>query len=427
MRSQAASGSHALRSAVAVGGVLLIGYIAAGVADVFAVSGVVAELGESPLLAVWSFDAVVTMAFAAFAASAIGGISPARLVDVLFLLAAIVNGVLALAFALHLPDAPLLFVLAAVDKLEMNVIYFSAWALARELLNVDETVTYYGRINAMTLLGTVAGTGAAGLAIRQGFSPAWVLGLVACSFAGGRVALSRMLGAIGPRPGGDDEAAPQQRTGLRASLAMMRRSPLLRRLAVLGVMNGVGYTVLSLEVIRRIAAAETGGAVHTRFAMVYAALRIGEPLTYTLIEVTVAAPLIRRFPVARLFLGTPIVVLIAMVAMWSFSSPLLALCAACALQAAFGIEQPSRAALIAGLPVEVRAGVGVITDGSFYQIGYLAGCAGLGLLVIVGHLTHVPESLLVSGRLFIGALAAILAIASLTRLGATASEFSLHR
>jgi hypothetical protein len=396
-----------LAAALLVGGTLFFAYAAAAVADVYAVSGVVMGMGQAPLLLIWSFDALLTIAFAGMAGAAVGRISPTRLLPASLLWTGAVYAALAAGFFVGLPRQPLLLGLAAVDKLQMNVVYFAAWAVARDLLDVEQTVTYYGRINAMTLLGSLAGSAAAGLAVRGGVPPGWTLALLAVLFLGGSVLLGHALTpfraahAVGP-------AAPH--AGLRASLAHLRASPALRRLATLGLLNGVGYTVLAWEVIRRLAAHGAGGAgALGRFALVFAALRIAEPLAYSLVEVTLAAPLIRRVPLVRLFLATPAVVGAAMLLVARWPSPLVALGAACALQAAFGLETPARAALIAGLPPSLRAGVGVISDGTFYQLGYLTGSAGLGLILLAGASRGT--------ELALGGLAAALAIALLARAG----------
>ena len=69
-------------------------------------------------------------------------------------------------------DKTTLVALGIIDKLQVNVVYFAAWAYARELFDVDETVRYYGAINAMSFFGSLAGTAIGGANLKSGLGPA---------------------------------------------------------------------------------------------------------------------------------------------------------------------------------------------------------------------------------------------------------------
>ena len=104
-----------------------------------------------------------------------------------------------------------------------------------------------------------------------------------------------------------------QRTGVdvRAALAYIVRSPIFLCIALLGIANGCGYTILEYEVIRRLAAKTAGQADPLGgFGLLFAALRVAQPLIYSVVELTITSRLLRRVRVSRVFFSAPTAVTI---------------------------------------------------------------------------------------------------------------------
>jgi hypothetical protein len=370
--------SHGRLRAFVIGLLLLTSYAAASVADLYAVSGLVVFVGQASLLALWAIEAALALAFAMAMASVMRLVAPRRLLMWTWLAAASAYAVLGVAFLLGARGGTTLVILGIVDKLQVNVVYFAAWAYARELFDVDQTVRYYGAINAMSFAGSLAGTAVGGANLKSGLGPAPAMFGVALLFVVGALALGPLLRLAARTPGEGAAATtePERPVDVGAALRYIVGSPVFLCLALLGIANGCGYTILEYEVIRRIAARTAGEADPLGgFGFLFAGLRVAQPLIYSLVELTITSRLLRRVRVSRVFFSAPTAVTIGVALLLWKSSALLALAASCALQAAFAMETQAVSGIVAGLTPELRATVGVVATSIFYPIGYIVGSA----------------------------------------------------
>jgi hypothetical protein len=367
-----------------IGLLLVTSNAAASVADLYAVSNLVVFVGEKSLLGLWIIEALLALAFAMAMASVMRHIAPRRLLIFTWLGAAAAYAILGLVFLLGPRGSRTLVVLGIVDKLQVNVVYFAAWAYARELFNVDETVRYYGAINAMSFFGSLAGTAVGGANLKSGLGPAPAMFGVAALFVLGAIALGPLLRLAARTPGEGPGAGAQQPASngelrpvhLRAALGYIVRSPIFLCLALLGIANGCGYTILEYEVIRRLAAKTSGQADPLGgFGLLFAGLRVAQPLIYSVVELTITSRLLRRVRVSRVFFSAPTAVTVSIALLWYAPSAVLALAGSCALQAAFAVETQAISGIVAGLSPDLRATVGVVATSIFYPLGYIAGSA----------------------------------------------------
>lgn len=412
-----------------VGVSLLLAHASSSVAEVYAVSGIVTWLGRQKLLVLWGFEAALSVSFAAAAAALLGRVSPRRVLLAAVAVCGVTFSILSTLFLLRWSPGPLVALLAVVDRLQMNVVYYASWALARELFDAEETVRWFGPINAATLLGSLAGTATAGLAARRGWTPGAIMAALAVSFWAGRVALGSLLRGLDEHRAASQEEEPETpKVRLRDALAHLRSTPVLRNMAALSLCNGVGYTVLAYEVLRRLAddAATTAHALG-RFALLFAALRIAEPVVYTVVEAFLASPLIHRAKVTTVFSMPPLVLLTMHPALWAMPVPLLAVAASCALQGAFAMDEPLRAGFVASQPQELRVALGAINDGTFYQAGYITGVLLLATVALVGMVAHLSPATLRVAELALGSGAGVVGLLAVRRLGRMGAALRLRR
>lgn len=404
-----------------IGLLLITSNAAASVADIYAVSSLVVVVGQRSLLGLWIIEALLALTFAMVMASVMRHVAPRRLLLATWLLAAAAYAVLGVVFLLGPRGGTTLVVLGIIDKLQVNVVYFAAWAYARELFNVDETVRYYGAINAMSFFGSLAGTAVGGANLKSGLGPAPAMFGVAVLFVLGAIALGPLLKLAARTPGEGAAAStteapePELRAvQLRAALGYIVRSPIFLCLALLGIANGCGYTVLEYEVIRRLAARTAGQADPLGgFGLLFAGLRVAQPLIYSMVELTITSRLLRRVRVSRVFFSAPTAVTLSLALLGYAPSALLALAGSCLLQAAFAVETQSVSGIVAGLAPDLRATVGVVATSIFYPIGYITGSA----LLWVGE--RLGGDLMRPTQLGVGLTAGLVALATAIRLNRT--------
>lgn len=388
-----------------VGPALFVAHVGAAVGDVIGTSGLVATQGPAALLALWLFDAFLTLVAAGAVAQVVDRVDR----SVLLRGAALACAALAIVYAVLVggdhPRPAAFFVVAVGERLQQGVLYYAGWALARDAFGAD--VRRLAQVRVLTTVGQLSGAALAGAVASLGVSRAFLfvpLGvtflvvervvahgaktgrLVALpvgssmpppampAFASLRPATLQQMQAAAEETPPDDEPR-----GLRHALGQARRSRHVRLLLALGLLNGVGYTVLAYELARLLGVEAAQGVQGLEVR--YGVLRALEPAAYALAELFVAPFCIKRAGIVPVLALTPAVLLGALAWLWAVPLASIGIVGSTVLQASFGVEAPALSAAIATLPARVRGRIGVLLDATPYTFGYIAAIVVLGALL----------------------------------------------
>jgi len=387
-----------------VGSVLFVGHFGAAVGDVVGTSGLVATGGPSSLLGLWLLDAVVALVAAGLVATVVDRLDRTLLTRRIVLVYAVTALIYAALLGFGKPGPTTFIVVAVGERLQNCVVYYTAWSLARDAFGTN--VTHLARLRVVSTLGQLAGASAAGATAAAGISRVALFLPLAVAF----VVVERILaagqrrGALEPQqaagassipppapafaslrptvaPPGDGPLAPPRFKSLRRLLTYVRESRNVRNLLLLGIFNGVGYSVLAF-VLARVLDAEGGRSVDALQTQ-YGLLRALEPLAYASTELLLAPLIVRRLGAMRVMGFTPFVLLAAVGSLFAFPRGGVGIAGSAALQASFAVEAPALSSTIASLPARIRGRVGVLLDSTPYSLGYIIAVAMLGLFLVL--------------------------------------------
>jgi hypothetical protein len=388
-----------------VGSTLFVTHFGAAIGDVVGTSGLVASGGPAAVLGLWVIDACIALSAAGVVASFVDRVDRAVLARRVLIVFA---GTALLFAVLVRGERPPWFAFAAVlcvERFQNAILYYVAWSLARDAFGSD--VTRLARLRVLSTLGQFTGAGAASLAARHDLSRATlfvplammfllvnvVLGmgtkrvqLQGVSVRTGNSSIPPPVAFASLRPfGGSDEALAAPQSVVRRWISFLRASRQVRGLGLLGLLNGVGYTILAFEVMRLMSIADEGNADHLQ--QQFGLLRAVEPIAYVVAELFLAPRLAKRLGVMRVMGFTPFVLLFSVSGLIGFPTVLVGTLGSAFLQAGFGIEAPALSSTIASLPARIRGSIGVLLDSTPYTVGYVFGSALLGGVLLLQHVT----------------------------------------
>ena len=375
----------ARKRAIAIAAVLTCSALMQELAGIIGTSGVVSDAGVDPLLGLWVFDAVVAVV-CALGLGLIIDRSPRRRLAIALL------GVFGLAYvgiwairAYGVAPATCYAVLYSVNSIESRLVPLTVWALARDMMTDDEAITWFGPINSLSYVGSFIG---GAFAIWAGLShiaadPMIAIGglsLVGAALALRRVRALRHVSLADPEPTPDDPAEVSQHTD--SPLRYLLHSPVLRGVSLLLLTNGIAETAVAHHVIQAMY-----GKTNIWSAGEMADLQApyGE---YRMLICAVAATagsvlpayLVRRLGFERVFIVTPVSLLIALGAVAIWPGEIMAIGVSTFLVVAGAVESPAVSAYLVRTPAHLRGRVAALVEGSTYSVGYIVGSLAILLL-----------------------------------------------
>jgi hypothetical protein len=410
------------RSLLAIAVVFATGF-AGSLLDVVSTSGILATEGRGPLLALWTFDALIALLAAGAVVNFIDRFDRLQLVQRIawiYVASSLTFATLLRSFA----SAGWPFVVAAVGERMINVVvYAAAWALTRDVCGSDPWALSRARLAASVgiLLGavTAAATGA------YHVQPYALFGAVAAIFLFVALVLSRAAARARSAPAPDERAevavsivppfrafqslrpsvpveSASPRTGVRRAMADLRDSRGVRLVALIGALNGVAFTALAYE-LAMLVGDGVAGDVQAR----YGTLRTFEFFAHTFGDMVLAPLAIRRWGFAPAMGLTPTVLVLGLGLLFRFRSLALGMAASSLLQFAFSFEAIAVATAVATAPRSTRGRVGVMLDTTPYQFGYIAASATLAALLLAERL-GIPSQSCRRAGLAVGLAAAVI-------------------
>ncbi len=344
---------------------LVVSAAVQGIADVLSTVALVTSAGYRGVIALWAVDAAIALTGITLLAPWLQRIRPRRLAMALL---AGFGAALALIWAATRGGqaAPGWWMaVGIVNTLQSNLVVLAAWTLARDTFAENQAIRLFGPLNGLAYVGTLVGTGWAALAAGSS-ETAWLL--PACAGMLGAAALilpwlSHPVLHVAP-------SQPQQ------SVANLWRHPVVRWLGMLELGNGVTWTVMSLAVVA-VLQLEPGGSDALQRS--YGELKFFGPLLQSLMQISLAGPLLRRIGYGRVLLSTPVALLLGLLGLALYPGLLAVWLATALLQVAYGAEGAASQATLMKAPESLRAAAGAWVTGQLPQLGYLIGCAGLAL------------------------------------------------
>lgn len=417
-----------------VGSVLFVEHFGGALGDVVGTSGLLATEGSRSLLGMWLLDAIIALGAAGILSTLLDRVDRTRLVRRIVLGSAGLAVLYAALLGFGPPSAAAFLIIAVGQRVQNCVIYYAAWALARDAFG--DSVTALARLRVIATAGQLAGALVAaalgGLGVPQAalfVSVAALFFVVERILARGHavraIESARTHGAVVSLPPSqpafaslrptepphfEESVAPPRAAGLRRVLAYLKESRQVRSLMLLGISNGVGYSVLAF-VLARVFDASHGDidALQTK----YGVLRALEPLAYAATELVVAPFVIKRAGVARAMAATPVVLLLGVAALLAWPTAVVGIAASSALQASFAVEAPALSSAIGSLPARLRARIGVLLDSTPYTVGYIVAVGILGASLVIEHalaLTPLAARALTCGVGIVTSVAGVFAI-----------------
>lgn len=346
-----------------------------GICDVLATSGV----GERGVVYMWAVDAGIALLGIGALARGVDSVDRRRLGITLL-------GIFAACYlfvwtrTLHSAQPAFWWgALGVVDTLQSNLVVLLAWALARDLFNELEAIRLFGLLGGVAYIGTLAGTGLAGFVARRTF-----FGLAATDALLPLCAILALITALvvawlvpphhqakPPEPEADSPLTLHSVLDGQ-TLRYLWEEPTLRWLSALQVGNAASWTMMSLAVLFALRA---GGSDNADLQQAYSHVRIVGPLAHAMVQAAISGWLLRRLGYGRLFLLTPLVLLLNLVLLGLAPGLAAAWTASLLIQFAFGAEGAAAHALLVRTPAHMRGRVGTFVMGTLPQIGYLGGCA----------------------------------------------------
>lgn len=361
------------RRAIAIAAVLTCSALMQEVAGIIGTSGVVADAGIDPLLGLWVLDAIIAVV-CALGLGLIIDRSPRRRLAIgllgVFGMAYIATWGMRLA---GVSPATSYGVLYSINSVESRLVPLTVWALARDMMSDEEAITWFGPINSISYAGSFIG-GAfatwAGLA-HVAPDPLMAVGGVCLLLAAvmlRRVRALRHVSLADPDPTPEDPSEPQHHTD--SPLSYLLHSPLLRGVSLLLLTNGIAETAVAHHVIQSM----SGSAKEMADLQApYGEYRLMICLVAATAGSVLPAYLVRRLGFQRVFVVTPISLLMALAAVAIWPGEIVAICVSIFLVVAGAVESPAVSAYLVRTPAHLRGRVAALVEGSTYSVGYVVG------------------------------------------------------
>jgi AAA family ATP:ADP antiporter len=152
-----------------------------------------------------------------------------------------------------------------------TLVLTSFWTLLGDVFSITQAKRLYRLVGAGSVLGAIAGSGAAGLVART-LAPRWLVLFAAAGFALSAAA-SLFLRATAPATP-DARRASAGSDGLRASAALVRENPYARRVAVFMLVSACALTLADFIFKRAVVQAFPAEKLGSVFATIYFGLNV---------------------------------------------------------------------------------------------------------------------------------------------------------
>lgn len=368
------------RRAIAIAAVLTCSALMQEVAGIIGTSGVVSDAGVDPLLGLWIFDAMIAVVCALGLGLIIDRAPRRRLA--IGLLGVFGIGYIA-TWGMRLAGvspATSYGVLYSLNSVESRLVPLTVWTLARDMMSDEEAITWFGPINSISYVGSLIGGGFATWAGFAHIAPDPLMAIGGASLLLAAVLLRRVralrhVSLADPAPSPEDPAEPAHHTD--SPLSYLLHSPVLRGVSLLLLTNGIAETAVAHHVIQAMS--------HAAKDMADLQAPYGQ---YRLLICAVAATagsvlpayLVRRLGFERVFIVTPVSLLLALAAVAIWPGEIVAIAVSTFLVVAGAVESPAVSAYLVRTPAHLRGRVGAIVEGSTYSVGYIFGAAMIWLL-----------------------------------------------
>ena len=382
------------RRALAIAAVLTCSALMQELAGIIGTSGVVSDAGVDPLLGLWVFDAVIAVV-CALGLGLIIDRSPRRRLAIALLGVFGLGYVAIWAMRLYgVAPATCYAVLYSVNSVESRLVPLTVWALARDMMSDDEAITWFGPINSISYAGSFIGGAFAIWAGLQHIAADPMIAIGGLSLIGAALALRRVralrhVSLADPAPTPDDPSEASHHTD--SPLRYLLHSPILRGVSLLLLTNGIAETAVAHHVIQAMYGKSN---VWSAGEMSELQAPYGE---YRMLICAVAATagsilpayLVRRLGFRRVFIVTPISLLMALAAVAIWPGEIMAIAVSTFLVVAGAVESPAVSAYLVRTPAHLRGRVAAWVEGSTYSIGYIVG----SLMILLLH-QELPKGLM---------------------------------
>lgn len=344
---------------------LVVSAAVQGIGDVLSTAALATSSGLRGVIALWAADAAIALTGITLFAPWLQRIRPRQLAAALLIG---FGAAIALIWAATRGGgaAPGWWMaLGIVNTLQGNLVVLAAWTLARDTFAESQAIRLFGPLNGLAYVGTLVGTGWVALAAGS-TGAAWLLPACVVMFGASAVVLPLLSQPV------THVAAPQEQV----VPAKLWQIPVVRWLGMLELSNGVTWTAMSLAVLA-VLQLEPGGPDALQRS--YGELKFFGPLLQSLMQITLAGPLLRRLGYGRVLLSTPVALLLGLLGLALMPGLAAAWLATALLQVAFGAEGAASQATLMVAPASMRAAAGAWVTGQLPQVGYLLGCAGLAI------------------------------------------------
>lgn len=399
---------HGERRAFA-GVALLLGVSAAvqGIGDVLSTAALASSAGFRGVLLLWAADAAIALIGISLFAPWLQKVRPRPLAGTLTAGFGVVFAIL-WAATRGGDAAPWWWIaLGIVNTLQANLVVLAAWTLARNIFAESQAIRLFGALNGLAYAGTLLGTGWVALAAGHS-GAAWLLPACAVLFGAVTVALPVLTRPVA-------RVRPESQ---HLSPATLWQLPIVRWLGMLELSNGVTWTAMSLAVVA-VLQLQSGGADALQRS--YGELKFFGPVLQSLMQVTLAGPLLRKLGYGKVLLATPVALLLGLVGIALVPGLAAAWLATALLQLAFGAEGAASQATLLKAPEPMRAAAGAWVTGQLPQFGYLLACAGLALADLAASVVAIPLADSARWMAWVGVASALVGMAVWRRL-----DLALH-
>ncbi len=369
------------RRALAIAAVLTCSALMQEVAGIIGTSGVVADAGVDPLLGLWVLDAIIAVV-CALGLGLIIDRSPRRRLAIgllgVFGMAYIATWVMRLS---GVSPAKSYGVLYSINSIESRLVPLTVWALARDMMTDEEAITWFGPINSISYAGSFIGGAFATWAGVAHIAPDPLMAVGGICLLLAAVMLRRLralrhVTLADPAPTPDDPSEPQQHTD--SPLRYLLHSPVLRGVALLLLTNGIAETAVAHHVIQSMSGTAKDmadlQAPYGKYRLLICAVAASAGSV-------LPAYLVRRLGFERVFIVTPISLLMALATVAIWPGEIVAIGVSTFLVVAGAVESPAVSAYLVRTPAHLRGRVAALVEGSMYSFGYIVG----SVLILVLH------------------------------------------
>lgn len=408
--------------------VLTIATLVLELSDVIATGGFVSKVGPRNIIWLWMVDMLIAIFTAGLYALAVDKMERLRLVKWLLLVFSILFLGLRFVFSLNTPDwisYPALYILT--DQF-YAVFPLAFWAMVNDLYSPAEAKRLYPIIIMGTAVGSILGNGLAAFAgwilQQSGGDSASLLPLASMILLFGLVlvelAFSRQV--VNARQARGDTFDVKQT--LKVGVDYIKNVPIFRFLAISMLLSGLAFTVIEYHFLFSVDQSVSQNPL--QFQAFYGSFKIVLIISTLLVQAFVSSRLLDKLGLKGSFVIQPIVLFLGAglaLLMPGIYGAAIARYLVRLVQQSW--DEPARKSLENLIPDERRGRVSVVIDRYFYDVSTIFASLVLGLLLFLGSLSVISQSVIYYVYLGLAAVAAFVAIFAAFRLKARYDESML--